>query len=375
MAMKRKIGVLALALVLVIQLLGMPSAAAEQVYFTSVNESILELTEATMPFWSGGFLYVPSTVFSDSEELDFSYSRNLTKQTMVFWMPSQGNNALVFNLKNGTVTDGNGDAKSPGAIVRGSVVFVPVGLMASFFGLTYTNIPVSHGYLVRIRNSRSALPDAVFADAATSQMEARYEQYLQSKTDSQGGGTNNTEDPEEEEGEETEGKRLYLCFLADDTQEVEALLDALDQYRCQATFCCTEQFLEEGGALLRRMVGKGHSIALAVQDTEEAARGNELLSRATGGKTRLVYSLKGTRWTSQNLEGAGYCVLSPNMDWTGTGLRNYTTASSLFSKTASRSGKSIIWLGDQANAAGLSAFLGMARGRDDRLLPLTETTG
>ena len=369
--MKRKIGVLVLAMVLVIQLLGIPSAAAEQVYFTSVNESILELTEAAMPFWSNGFLYVPSTVFSDSEELDFSYSRNLTKQTMVFWLPSQGNNALVFNLKNGTVTDGNGESKYPGAIVRGSAVFVPVGLMASSFGLTYTNIPVSHGYLVRIRNSRSALPDAVFVDAATSQMEARYEQYLQSKAGSQGGGTN--EDPEEDE--ETEGKRLYLCFLADDAQQVETLLDALDQYRCQATFCCTEKFLEEGGVLLRRMIGKGHSIALAVQDAEEAARGNELLSRATGGKTRLVYSLKGTNWTSQNLEAAGYCVLSPNMDWTGTGLRNYTTASSLFSKTATRSGKSIIWLSDQANSAGLSAFLGMARGREDRLLPLTETTG
>jgi hypothetical protein len=374
MAMKRKIGVLALAMVLVIQLLGLPSAAAEQVYFTSVNESILELTEATMPFWSNGFLYVPSTVFSDSEELDFSYSRNLTKQTMVFWLPSQGNNALVFNLKNGTVTDGNGESQYPGAIVRGSTVFVPVGLMASSFGLTYTNIPVSHGYLVRIRNSRSALPDAVFVDAATSQIEARYEQYLQSKAGSQGGGSE-SEDPEEEEEEETVGKRLYLCFLADDTQQVEALLDALDQYRCQATFCCTEQFLEDGGALLRRMMGKGHSIALAVQDTEEAARGNELLSRATGGKTRLVYSLKGTRWTSQALEAEGYCVLSPNVDWTGTGLRNYTSASSLFSKTAARSGKSIIWLGDQANAAGLSAFLGMARGREDRLLPLTETTG
>ncbi len=367
--MKKKIGAAILVLVLVAQLLSLPSAAAEQVYFTAVNESVLELTEATMPFWSNGFLYVPSTVFSDSGELNFSDSRNLTKQTMVFWMPSQGNNALVFNLGKGTVTDGNGESKSPGAIVRGSSVFLPVGLMASAFGLTYTNIPVSHGYMVRVRNGRSVLSDAIFADAATTQMEARYQHYLQSKSTTQG------DDPEEEgpQEEETQGKRLYLGILADDTQLVGQLLDSLDQYHCQATFYCTETFLESGGSLLRRMIGSGHSVALAVESPQSAAACNELLSVATGGKTRLVYDPE-QRGTGKTLEEAGFCQLRADVNWTGTGLWGYTTAASLLSKTGARSGNCVAWLGDQTNAAGLSAFLQMALARDDRMLALTETT-
>ena len=33
-------------------------------YFTAVNKSVLELSDATMPFWSDGYLYVPSTIFT-----------------------------------------------------------------------------------------------------------------------------------------------------------------------------------------------------------------------------------------------------------------------------------------------------------------------
>ena len=62
--MRRKLAALLLCLLLVFQLSPVPSGAAETVYFTAVNKNVLTLSDDTMPFWSGGYLYVPSTIFT-----------------------------------------------------------------------------------------------------------------------------------------------------------------------------------------------------------------------------------------------------------------------------------------------------------------------
>ncbi len=363
--MKKRRMAFALALLLAVQLLCLPSASAEQVYFTAVNETVLELTESSMPFWSGGYLYVASTVFSGSDELGFSSSRNQAKQTLVFWMPSQENNALVFDLAAGTVTDGRGEAKYPGALVRGSTIFVPVGLMAASFGLSYTNTPVSNGYLVRVRNSRSVLSDAVFADAAASQMAARYEQYRQSKT-----AAAETEPVQPDEADES-GRRVYLCIQADDAGQVETLLNVLNQYHCQATFYCTESFLKSGGDLLRRMEATGQGIGLLAENEAEAQRLNRLLFAAVSTKTRLVRS--GADENRGALTEAGLYPLQADLDRERQGLRGSGAANALLERVTGRSGSSVVWLGTRVTAAGLGSFLGAARGKEDRMLALTET--
>ena len=38
------------------------------VYFTAVNDQLLSLSDDTMPFWSGGRLYLSSTAISGSED-------------------------------------------------------------------------------------------------------------------------------------------------------------------------------------------------------------------------------------------------------------------------------------------------------------------
>ena len=45
--------------------LAVPAAAAP-LYFTSLNDSLEQLTAETMPVWSGGVLYVPLSLFSPS---------------------------------------------------------------------------------------------------------------------------------------------------------------------------------------------------------------------------------------------------------------------------------------------------------------------
>lgn len=59
--MRRKLLAVLACVVLAVQLAA-PAGAAKTVYFTAVNMSVLELSDATMPFWSDGYLYVPGSV-------------------------------------------------------------------------------------------------------------------------------------------------------------------------------------------------------------------------------------------------------------------------------------------------------------------------
>ena len=77
--MRRKL-LAALACAALLIQLSVPAGAAGTVYFTAVNMNVLELSDATMPFWSDGYLYVPGSVFSGySKDLGVSYSYNAAK--------------------------------------------------------------------------------------------------------------------------------------------------------------------------------------------------------------------------------------------------------------------------------------------------------
>ena len=58
----RRLLALICALALCLGLSG-PVSAAGDVYFSVVNDSMITLSDSTMPVWSGGVLYVPHSVF------------------------------------------------------------------------------------------------------------------------------------------------------------------------------------------------------------------------------------------------------------------------------------------------------------------------
>ena len=62
--MRKRAAALVLCLLLMLQITA-PSVRAEQsVYFVAVGSNVLPLTDATMPFWSGGYLYISSSIFT-----------------------------------------------------------------------------------------------------------------------------------------------------------------------------------------------------------------------------------------------------------------------------------------------------------------------
>ena len=371
-AVKRRWAALICCAALFLQL-AIPAAAAETVCFTAINETVLELDDATMPFWSGGYLYAPSTVFRD---LGIGHSKNLMKGIVMMYAQSQH---LIFDLNAGTVADNKGESHYPPAIRRGSVVFLPVALMAETFGLHYsTPQRVNHGYLVRLTNSAAMLNDDTFYDAVSSVLEERYSNYTKSRTPASEEVT--PVQPEEPEPEEpVSGKRIYLSMALPGTSG-QAVLDALAAYGVQAAFYLTPEEMQSSGDLMRRMSAAGHSVGILVDGSrtdltaaQQAAQGNEALWKAVACKTRLLRLKNGTEQQRESLEELGYALFSPDLDRSGYGLKSASGAKALLDRVSARRGTVSVWLGKNVNAAGLRSFLREAREAEDRCLPVTET--
>ncbi len=365
---------LLLACAMLLTVIPGPAAAADTVYFTAVNERILDLSDSTMPFWSGGYLYVPATVFA---ELGINYSHNTLNQRAVLYVSGK---ALIFYLGQNYTLDEQGNGYGYTAIVRSGVVFVPVSPVSYYFGLTYTNNKVAHGYLIRIRNSDAVLSDTVFTDAAAYQMESRYTQYQKSLAVSEGSGS-------EETGQESsntpstpqpaDGKSVYLCLKASDAETAADWVSALDAYHMQATLYFTEEALSRSGDLLRKMAADGYGIGFVYtaggdSAAEQLERMNRTLFEAAGVKTRLVFLQSGDE---APVTEAGFCLLAPDLDRSAFGLTTANGATTLLKRVTAHRGSAVVWLGEDVSASGLRAFLSAAESAQDSCLAMTETTG
>ena len=373
--MRRKLAALLLCLLLVFQMSAVPSEAAGTVYFTAVNKNVLSLSDATMPFWSGGYLYVPSTIFTGvGRDLGVSYYPNIAKQTVLLYVDDTIYSSLVFDLNKDYAIDNEGNMYFQKPIQRGGVIFLPISLIARCFGLLYSTVEVDRGYLVWVRNPDMDMEERYFADAARSRMDYEYSQYLRN----QGTAAEETV-PEQSEPSVVTGQRVYLSMEAAESAAVSSLLDTLDRYDAQAAFYCTAGFLEEAGDLLRRTSAAGQAIGLiadAADDrpvTEQLEAGNRLLSQAASVKTRLAWIRNATAEAVAEAEAAGFCCLTPDLDRSAYPLSSTGAADTLFQRVTSRSGAVTVWLGDGANAAGLGSFLSAAEAADDRCLAMTET--
>ena len=373
--MRRKLAALLLCLLLVFQMSAVPSEAAGTVYFTAVNKNVLSLSDTTMPFWSGGYLYVPSTIFTGvGRDLGVSYYPNIAKQTVLLYVDDTIYSSLVFDLNKDYAIDNEGNMYFQKPIQRGGVIFLPISLIARCFGLLYSTVEVDRGYLVWVRNPDMDMEERYFADAARSRMDYEYSQYLRN----QGAAAEETV-PEQSEPSVVTGQRIYLSMEAAESAAVSSLLDTLDRYDAQAAFYCTAGFLEEAGDLLRRMSAAGQAIGLiadAADDrpvTEQLEAGNRLLSQAASVKTRLAWIRNATAEAVAEAEAAGFCCLTPDLDRSAYPLSSTGAADTLFQRVTSRSGAVTVWLGDGANAAGLGSFLSAAEAADDRCLAMTET--
>lgn len=382
--MKRRAAALLLCVLLAFQLSIPPVRAADRVYFTAVGSYVLPLSDNTMPFWSGGYVYIASSIFTGAarETLGISQVLNNDQGRLVLY---SGGRSLTFTLSANCALDNDGNAYYPGAIRRNGTVFVPANAVSRYFELIYSVIEVDQGSMVWLRQPDYNLTDKLYADAAQYSIDSVYADYIRAKEAAQTGGTSSsgtTSRPAAPAGPqdpaaELEGKRIALCLEAGEA--ASSLLDALSGYDAGAALFFTPEEMERQGAALRRAAAGGQSIGILVDAgdpertvEEQLEAGNAALFRAVCGKTRLAYIRNGGPQALQTARDAGFRCLQPEVDWSGYSLRNASNAQSLVQRLSGGRSAAAVWLGDGASPAGLRAFLSTAREAGGACVAYTE---
>lgn len=305
MAGKRRVIITILTAALCLGLFLPQPAQAADLYFTSLNDRATSLSTDTMPFWSGGILYVPYSVFDKNLNeisvdlgLTASYGRN--SNTVTIYSTRQ---MLVFDLTAGNSRDElSGEVFSSRAIMRNGRPFVPLAAVCTFFGLqySYNSVPyIPQAYLVRIKNADAVLDDATFIDAAKNLLNTRLRAYTQSLNP----GESTDSDTSDSNPNSTQTVQpvsaanipTYFAILCDSAENLPAALSALDTAQRYAVFFLTPQLLEEQGELVRQILGSGHSVGILAQggDADETRalleQGGAALEEQVFSRTTLAY--------------------------------------------------------------------------------------
>lgn len=369
--MKKKLCIL-LAALLLCSLVPPVTLAAPTVYFSAVNDTLLELSDETMPLWSSGRLYVTYAAAWKSD-LGISYSYNKNTKKAIFY---QHQSVLVCDLAKNTVTDNDGGSYAGAPLDRGGLVFVPVAALTEFFDLEYSYTKIDQGHLVRIKNDEVVLTDERFIEAATAPMEQRYERYVKALEEQN--------DPVQTEPTpsvpavtpERRSTNACLALLLTDAEAANRVLDALGTADALT-------LLYPGGDgfddILRRAVGSECSVALTVDGSKgaEAARReieekNAALWDAANVMTRFVLLNDAAAGVEDELLGEGWCVLRLSTDLTA--VNDSGRIASRVLAAAERRGRALVLLGTDGKLQNrMATVLRLLREGNCRSVRLRET--
>ena len=372
--MKKKYLAFFLCLLMVLQITVTPTNATENLYFMGVESNVLPLSDATMPFWQGNFLYIPSSAFSGAGRADAPVRQTVDNGGKWVALHQKGN-AILFKEGSTHGEDASGKLYYPGAVKRNGQFYVPVAVVASYFGLKYSVQKVDHGWLVWLRSPDFILSDSEFANAATGMLEHRYQEYASKKAEEKAQAATTVTKPVPEV---LSGKKVYLCLEGNDSTGL--LLDILDRYSAKATVFCTLEFMQEHHDLLRRMTGTGHGIGILADESlptpvaDQIRAANQVLDQATYSQTRLIRIKNAQSETLEAMEAAGFLTEISQLKTPAETLDTAKGAEALFQKISTSPQASVLWMGDTVQLRGLKPFLEEVKQYKHRCLPLTETT-
>ena len=134
------------------------SAAGGTVYLMAVNEKVLDTTPENMPAVMGGTLYVPYTMLSIRDSginLGVSALYSTTRRTVLV---SNGQIGVVFDIQNNTAQDLQQNPVPARAMVRNSMIFVPIDWLCGYFGtISCSRVRTPYGTLIRVTNGAVVL--------------------------------------------------------------------------------------------------------------------------------------------------------------------------------------------------------------------------
>lgn len=309
-----------LALLPVLSPVPVRASSTSGVYFTAINDQLMDLSYDDMPFYSNGVLYVSSRLF-EGGELGLSYGRNVNLGLATLYM--QGSDLdLRFDLAGQTAYDKQYNVYNGYAIEKGGVVFFPLNLVCRYFGLSWSYNETDTIPLIRVKSSAVILSDPRFLNAAKTLMQTRYDDFVRDQsTPSQPGSTTTDvpkpDPPPEPPVQAAEGQKVYLLF---DGRDIPDVLPALGN--TQAAFLLTAEELADGD-LVRALAAQGHAVVLRIQgETLEEAeaevqKGREALWQAACLWLELAWYNGGTDLSSL-LEAQGLVRVRSGIDGSGT---------------------------------------------------------
>ena len=297
----RKLLCVLLALALLLALAPMAGAEGD-LFFVAVNDTI-PVTLTSLPYTSGGVVYVPYTAF-DARPGGVVSAYNATAQTFVLFTKDS---RLVFDLATGETSDENQNTSTQTALFRNGLLYIPLIFCASHFGLKVSMLESQDGYpVLRFTTGSEVYDDSLFIEKAENLIAYRVQQYAgggqtQDKPSERPGGNPGTQtDPAAEKKPAT----VFLAFT--DSQTMRDSMAALKKYSLQGSFFLTEDEILTDPALVFELLAAGHTIGLTVPDGEAdpaaaLARANDALAALVCQKTLLALLPAGAE------AAEGYC--------------------------------------------------------------------
>lgn len=252
----------ALALGIALPAFGAPGT----VYLMAVNEKVLDTTVENIPTVIGGVLYVPYTMLSVRDSginLGVSALYSTTRRTVLV---SGGQSGVVFDTQSNTAEDIQGNPVSARAMVRNSMVFLPIDWLCSYFGtISCSRIQTAYGTLIRVTNGSAVLRDADFVDAASNQLEEKQQAYLRSVTPESPAPTaapTAPPAPSRAPAESAPPLRAEVLLALRWGEQGEAMTAMLENRGERALLLFPWDSLGEEDEAVRRAVAAGHTVGL-----------------------------------------------------------------------------------------------------------------
>lgn len=250
--------------------LSFPVSGASTVYLMAVNDKVHETTADNMPMVVDGALYIPYTMLSvqvTGINLGVRAQYSATRNTLTL---SAAGMVVTFDTRNNTAVDASAGPLNVRAIVRNSMVYLPIAWLCDYFpGLSYSLSRTSYCVLVRLTSSAVILTDEQFLDAADNLLRDNLARYQASLTPaSPSASPSSAPSPSPSPSAQQPSSLVYLAFRwGEYAGDMAAALEDRGQ---RGLFLFSADELEGQEELVRRLVGQGHQIGLALTGPDPA---------------------------------------------------------------------------------------------------------
>ena len=380
--MKKRFAAVFCALSLILGLCVCPVSADTKIFFLALNDTLPAAESQITPIQSGGWIYVPVTVFNSRVSgvyLGISYGFTENNRSLIMYNLS--GKTLTFDIITGTATGANGETVMPGKILpSGGVIYIPAYPVCDYFGLSYSYLTTEYGPVLRIKDGTARLSDSAFLNSADSLMRTRYNAVNPApapapsappapSSSSSSGKNQETAKPssgtqpqqnqqaqpaQEETPEAPKTFSLYMGLRA--SGDVTQALNAMDTVKATAIVFFPADSLAENASQLRQAAGRGHLVGLIPSgDTPEARlastlAGSEIIARLLHQETWFVLS------ADKELADAGYLTWMPTCTLPASGSAD-TLYEAVYQSGSERSGATRLLAGTDQPVASLLSRL------------------